>query len=87
MHELKQLVDDSLEKLPVGSEEARVLSHNVHDIGRYDGLVVLPSLLLTQAKQVLSAKHAQLINAGHRSTQQLIKTKSNTKPFGFEILS
>lgn len=32
VHELKQLVDDSLEELPVGSEEARILAHNVHDV-------------------------------------------------------
>lgn len=31
VHELKQLVDDSLEELPVGSEEARILAHNVQD--------------------------------------------------------
>lgn len=54
VHELKQLVDDSLEELPVGSKEARILAHNVHDVGGYDGLVVLPSFLLTQAEQVLS---------------------------------
>lgn len=32
VHELKQLVDDSLEELPVGSEEARILAHDVHDV-------------------------------------------------------
>ena len=47
VHELKQLVDDSLEELPVGSQEARILSHDVHDVGRYDGLVVFTSLLFT----------------------------------------
>lgn len=47
VHELKQLVDDGLEELPVGSEEARILTNDVHDVGRYDGLVVLASLLLT----------------------------------------
>lgn len=49
MHELKQLVYNSLQKFPVCSEEARILAHNIHDVGRYNGLVVLPSFLLTQA--------------------------------------
>ena len=30
--ELKELVDDSLEELPVSFEETRVLTDNVHDI-------------------------------------------------------
>ena len=53
VHELKQLVDDGLEELPVSSEEARILTHDVHDVRRYDGLVVFPSFLLTQPQQVL----------------------------------
>ena len=47
MHEFKQLVDDSLEELPVGAQETGVLAHNVHDVRCYDGLVVFASLLLT----------------------------------------
>ncbi len=54
MHELKQLVDNRLEELPVGSQESRILAYYVHDVGGDDGLVVLSSFLLTQAKQVLS---------------------------------
>ena len=53
MHELKKLVDNSLEELPVGPEEAGVLAHDVHDVGGYDGLVVLPPFLLTQPQQIL----------------------------------
>ena len=53
VHELKELVDNGLEELPVGPEEAGVLAHDVHDVGGYDGLVVLPPLLLTQPQQVL----------------------------------
>lgn len=56
VHELKQLVDDSLQEFPVCSEEARILADNVHDVGRYDGLVVLPSFLLAQAQQVLPVR-------------------------------
>ena len=55
VHELKELVDDGLEELPVGPEEARVLAHDVHDVGGYDSLVVLPPFLLTQPQQVLEA--------------------------------
>lgn len=53
MHKLKQLVDNSLEELPVGSQEPRILSHNVHDVRRYYSLVVFTPFLLTQAEQVL----------------------------------
>lgn len=53
VHELEQLVDDRLEELPVRLEEPRVLADNVHDVGRDDGLVVLSSLDLAQAEQVL----------------------------------
>lgn len=67
MHELKQLVDDSLEELPVGSEEARILANDVHDVRRYDGLVVLPSFLLTQAEQVLNTSHTHSVNIDHSS--------------------
>lgn len=53
VHELKEFVDHRLEELPVGSEEAWILANDVHDVGGYDGLVVLSSLLLTQTQQVL----------------------------------
>lgn len=53
MHELKQLVDHSFQELPVGSEETWILADNVHDVGGYDGLVVLSSLLLAQTQQIL----------------------------------
>lgn len=53
MHELKELVHHRFEKLPMCSEEAWILAHDVHDVGGDDGLVVLSPLLLTQAQQVL----------------------------------
>ncbi len=56
VHELKQLVDDSLEELPVGPEESWVLAHDVHDVGGDDGLVIFPSFLFTQTQQVLRQK-------------------------------
>lgn len=46
MHELKELVDHSFEELPVGSEKAWILANNIHDVGGYDGFVVLSSFLL-----------------------------------------
>lgn len=60
MHELKELVDDSLEELPVSTEEAWVLPYNVHDVGGDDGLVVFPPLLLAQPQQVLKCRHTQI---------------------------
>lgn len=54
VHELKEFVDHRLEKLPMGSEKAWILANNIHDVGGYDSLVVLSSLLLTQTQQVLS---------------------------------
>ena len=57
MHELKELVDDRLEELPVGAQEAGVLAHDVHDVGGDDVLVVLAPLLLAQAQQVLEHTH------------------------------
>lgn len=66
VHELKQLVDYSLEELPVGSEEARILAHDVHDVGGDDGLVVLSSLLLTQTQEVLDQQHTESVSTSHR---------------------
>lgn len=52
VHELEKLIHDGLQKLPVCLEEARVLTNNVHDIGRNDGLVILPLLHLGETKKV-----------------------------------
>ena len=65
VHELKELVDHRLQELPVGTQEAGVLAHDVHDVGGDDGLVVLPPLLLTQAQQVLEAKCASVTITSH----------------------
>jgi len=54
VHEFKEFVDNSLEEPPVSSQEAWVLTHHVHDVGRNDGLVVFASLLFTQSQQVLA---------------------------------
>lgn len=53
MHELKELVHNSFEELPVGSKKTRVLANNVHDVRGDDGLVVFSSLLLTETQQIL----------------------------------
>lgn len=47
VHKLKVLVDDSLEEPPVSAQETWVLSHHVHDVAGYNGLVVFAPLLLT----------------------------------------
>lgn len=57
VHELEQFIDDRLEELPVRSEEARILPHNVHNVGGDDGLVVFAAFLLTQTQQVLKHSH------------------------------
>ena len=53
MHKFKQLVDNSLEEAPVCTEEARVLSDDVHDVRRNDCFVVLTSFLFTKTEQLL----------------------------------
>lgn len=53
MHEFKELVNYSFQKLPVGPQEARVLAYDVHDVGGDDGLVVLAPLLFTKSQEVL----------------------------------
>src|SRR5690242_513303 len=49
VHELEELVDDSLQELPVCLEESRVLANNVHDVTSDNGLVVLATLHLGKA--------------------------------------
>ena len=53
VHELKELVNDRLQELPVGFEEAGILADNVHDVGRDNSLVVLAALNLAKPEQVL----------------------------------
>ena len=50
VHELKQLVDHGLEEPPVRPQEPGVLSHDVHDVGSDDGLVVLAFFLLAESE-------------------------------------
>jgi hypothetical protein len=40
-------------------EEARILANYVHDVGGNDGLVVLASLHLAEAKQILDDRHQE----------------------------
>jgi len=54
MHELEQLVDDRLQKLPMSFEEPRVLSNDIHDVGRHDSFVVFTALHLCETKQILN---------------------------------
>jgi len=52
VHEFEELIDDSLQELPMSLEEARVLADNVHDVTGDDSLVVLATLLFGQAEQI-----------------------------------
>lgn len=44
VHELEELVDDSLEELPMCLEESRILPDDVHDVRGYDSFVILSAL-------------------------------------------
>jgi len=53
VHELKQLVDNGLQELPVRLQKAGVLSNNVHNVGGHNSLVVLASLHLAETQELL----------------------------------
>jgi hypothetical protein len=57
VHKFKEFVDNSLQELPVGFEEAGVLSDNVHDIRSDNGFVVLSALDFAETEQVLDNCH------------------------------
>jgi hypothetical protein len=59
MHELKQLVNDRLEKLPVRLEEAGILANDVHDVRCDDGLVVFAALHLAKAEEIFDNRHEE----------------------------
>ena len=61
MHELEELIDDGLEEAPVRAQEARVLAHNVHDVARDDGLVVLAIRDFAQIEQVPDDGNQELV--------------------------
>ena len=54
MHELKELVDNRLEKSPMCSQETWILTNHIHDVGGYNGFIIFPTLLLTETQQVLN---------------------------------
>mmetsp|Transcript_33911 Transcript_33911/g.66172 ORF Transcript_33911/g.66172 Transcript_33911/m.66172 type:complete len:302 (-) Transcript_33911:1363-2268(-) len=86
VHELKQLVDHRLKELPVGAEEARVLTHDVHDVRCYNCLVVLAPRDLAQPEEVLDDvdKKALLVilthGAGNRSDRPAQSRKPLPRP-------
>lgn len=53
VHELEELVDDGLEELPVCFKESRILTNNIHDVGRDNSFVVLPPFDLAKPKKIL----------------------------------
>uniref|UniRef100_A0A0A9EHY3 XPO1A n=1 Tax=Arundo donax TaxID=35708 RepID=A0A0A9EHY3_ARUDO len=40
MHELKQFVDHSFQKLPVSPEKSRILTNNIHDVTCNDSFII-----------------------------------------------
>lgn len=61
VHELKQLIDDCLEELPMRLEEARILANNVHDVAGHNRLVVFSSFHLRQSEQILNNGHKEAL--------------------------
>lgn len=53
MHKLEKLVHHSLQELPVRLQEPRVLSDDVHDVGRANRLVILSALRFGEGEQIL----------------------------------
>lgn len=53
MHELEELVHDRLQELPMRLEEPWVLADNVHDVRRYDCLIVLATLNFAKTEKIL----------------------------------
>ena len=52
VHELKELVHDCLEELPVRLQESGILTDNIHDVGGDDGLIVFSALDLAKTKEI-----------------------------------
>jgi hypothetical protein len=50
VHELKELVYNSFQKLPVRLQESRVLTDDVHNVGGNDSLVILSTFDLTKSQ-------------------------------------
>mmetsp|Transcript_28055 Transcript_28055/g.61252 ORF Transcript_28055/g.61252 Transcript_28055/m.61252 type:complete len:230 (-) Transcript_28055:1342-2031(-) len=61
VHELEKLEDDCLQKSPMGSEEPRVLAHDIHDVARDHGLVLLAPLHLAQTQQILDHRQQEAL--------------------------
>ena len=78
MHELEQLLDNSLQELPVPLQEYRELSDHVHYITRHHRLVVFPSFAFAKRQQVFNHSNYEFLfgvffqstrNAANGSTQ------------------
>ena len=59
MHKFEQLVNYSLQELPVCSKEPGVLPDDIHDVGRNNSLIVLAFLLFAKAQQVFNNSHQE----------------------------
>ena len=61
VHELEQLVHNSLEELPVRLQETGVLADNVHDVGCTDSFVVLSALHLGETEKILDNSNEEAL--------------------------
>mmetsp|Transcript_17460 Transcript_17460/g.52463 ORF Transcript_17460/g.52463 Transcript_17460/m.52463 type:complete len:275 (+) Transcript_17460:1421-2245(+) len=61
MHELEQLVDDRLQKLPMSTQELWILANHIHDVGCDHCLVVLAASHFAEIQQVTDHCHQKSI--------------------------
>jgi hypothetical protein len=61
VHELKQFVNYCLQEFPMGLEETRILSYDVHDVRCDNSLVVLAALHLRKAEKVFYNGHKEAL--------------------------
>jgi hypothetical protein len=59
VHELKELVDNGFQELPVCLKESRVLTNDVHNVGGNDSLVILSTFDLTKSQQIFDNSHQE----------------------------
>mmetsp|Transcript_1208 Transcript_1208/g.3673 ORF Transcript_1208/g.3673 Transcript_1208/m.3673 type:complete len:517 (+) Transcript_1208:387-1937(+) len=61
VHELEEFEDNCLQELPMSSQEAGVLADHVHDVAGNHSFVLLPTLHLAKAQQILDDRHEKTL--------------------------
>lgn len=61
VHELEQLIHDSLQEFPMRFQEPRILADDVHDIRRDNRLVVLATLKFYKSQELLDDSHKETL--------------------------